>query len=82
MDNLKKTPTCISLRFSQRNSLNLHDKDEYSERKLYGNLKHLSRSFCPLLNTFRYPYTKAVGKGKGKMHPCTGTEALYRPYGP
>jgi len=19
---------------------------------------------------------------KGKMHPCTGTEALYRPYGP
>ena len=21
------------------------------------------------------------GKGKGKMHPCTGTEALYRPYG-
>jgi len=21
-------------------------------------------------------------KGKGKMHPCTGTEALYRPYGP
>jgi len=23
---------------------------------------------------------KKVGKGKG--HPCTGTEALYRPYGP
>jgi len=22
------------------------------------------------------------GKGKGKGHPCTGTEALYRPYGP
>ena len=20
-------------------------------------------------------------KGKGKGHPCTGTEALYRPYG-
>ena len=20
--------------------------------------------------------------GKGKVHPCTGTEALYRPYGP
>jgi hypothetical protein len=19
---------------------------------------------------------------KGKLHPCTGTEALYRPYGP
>jgi len=23
-----------------------------------------------------------TGKGKGKGHPCTGTEALYRPYGP
>ena len=22
------------------------------------------------------------GKGKGKVHPCTDTEALYRPYGP
>ena len=22
------------------------------------------------------------GKDKGKGHPCTGTEALYRPYGP
>jgi len=21
-------------------------------------------------------------EGKGKGHPCTGTEALYRPYGP
>ena len=25
---------------------------------------------------------KVVHKGKGKGHPCTGTEALYRPYGP
>jgi hypothetical protein len=24
---------------------------------------------------------RKVGKGKGKVHPCTGTEALYRPYG-
>ena len=24
----------------------------------------------------------ALLKGKGKGHPCTGTEALYRPYGP
>jgi hypothetical protein len=22
------------------------------------------------------------GKGKGKVYPCTGTEAMYRPYGP
>jgi len=21
-------------------------------------------------------------KSKGKVHPCTGNEALYRPYGP
>jgi len=26
---------------------------------------------------FTKPY-----KRLGKMHPCTGTEALYRPYGP
>jgi len=25
---------------------------------------------------------KDKGKGKGKVHPCSGTEALYRPYGP
>jgi len=24
----------------------------------------------------------ALLQGKGKVHPCTGTEALYRPYGP
>ena len=23
-----------------------------------------------------------IRKGKGKGHRCTGTEALYRPYGP
>jgi len=23
-----------------------------------------------------------TGKGKDKLHPCTGTKALYRPYGP
>jgi len=25
---------------------------------------------------------KEISKGKGKVHPCTGTEALYKPYGP
>ena len=24
----------------------------------------------------------SMGKGKGKVHRCTGTEALYRSYGP
>ena len=27
-------------------------------------------------------YLEVRSKGKGKVHPCTGTEALYRPYGP
>jgi hypothetical protein len=27
------------------------------------------------------PVTLCPYKGKGKGHPCTGTEALYRPYG-
>jgi hypothetical protein len=40
----------------------------------------------------QYPLSKRLGgsqsrsprfgKGKDKVHPCTGTEALYRPYGP
>jgi hypothetical protein len=25
---------------------------------------------------------EVTGKGKSKVHPCTDTEALYRPYGP
>ena len=30
-----------------------------------------------------YPRSsRKKGKGKGKVHRCTGTEALYRPYGP
>jgi len=29
-----------------------------------------------------YKKTGGGGKKKGKGHPCTGTEALYRPYGP
>jgi len=26
--------------------------------------------------------TSVTYLSKGKVHPCTGTEALYRPYGP
>jgi hypothetical protein len=26
--------------------------------------------------------TEALYRPYGKVHPCTGTEALYRPYGP
>jgi len=34
----------------------------------------LKIAFCDFVNM-----SKEV-KGKGKVHPCTGTEALYRPY--
>jgi hypothetical protein len=27
-------------------------------------------------------FANNADKGKGKVHPCTGTEALYRLYGP
>jgi len=33
-----------------------------------GDRRQFSLAFLPL------------AKGKGKVHPCTGTEALYRPY--
>ena len=34
------------------------------------------------LCTGRTGHSGNRGTGKGKVHPCTGTEALYRPYGP
>jgi len=40
---------------------------------------------CPETSMTYYKSTLrniTEGKGKGKVHPCTGTEALYRPYGP
>ena len=44
-------------------------------------------TFTELFHTYirtdsRSPYSNVVGKGKRKVRPCTGTEALYRPYGP
>ena len=36
-----------------------------------------------VLSRFHFSnYAVELVKGKGKGHPCTGTEALYRPYGP
>ena len=34
------------------------------------------------LCTGRTVHRGSRGVGKGKVHRCTGTEALYRPYGP
>jgi hypothetical protein len=31
---------------------------------------------------FRHKIGKLLRNLKGKVHPCAGTEALYRPYGP
>jgi hypothetical protein len=45
----------------------------------------LSHTDCDSLNTHparEFKQAKYIAKGKGKSHPCTGTEALYRPYGP
>jgi len=33
---------------------------------------------CITIETIHY----ALQKGKDKVHPCTGTEAQYRPYSP
>ena len=36
-------------------------------------------NMCVLIVSIRLLFEKSH---KGKGHPCTGTEALYRPYGP
>ena len=36
----------------------------------------------PLLHTLGKGKGKGKGKGEGKVHPCIGTEVLYRPYDP
>ena len=40
--------------------------------------------YCITVNSLleRELLSVKLNKGKGKGHPCTGTEALYRPYGP
>jgi hypothetical protein len=38
------------------------------------------KNLCP--HFFFLVFLKYGEKIKGKAHPCTGTEALYRPYGP
>ena len=37
--------------------------------------------FCTGRTVQRESRGIALLLGKGKVHPCTGTEALYRPYG-
>ena len=39
------------------------------------------RSIAVLFTLLRYPSCPSEREGRGKVHTCTGTEALYRPYG-
>jgi len=52
----------------------------------YANVKNAcnNTSTPPLYlhGVYRDSFNFLFSKGKGKGHPCTGTEALYRPYGP
>jgi len=53
--------------------------------KFLSYVKWLEKKFNQSLTTeltLQIGYGIAVEKGKGKGHPCTGTEVLYRPYGP
>jgi hypothetical protein len=68
------------LRIKDR-SLLLWEGNEHSAFLLCGNFltsQERNVSFKQIL--IRWDCKK--GKGKRKVHPCTGTEALYRPYGP
>jgi len=42
---------------------------------------HLALTYC-YYTDYRNRTRHRKGKVRGKVHPCTGTEALYRPYGP
>ena len=37
---------------------------------------------CSVSSDVKLYGNRIVGKKVSKCHPCTGTEALYRPYGP
>jgi len=42
----------------------------------------LTEQQCTVLCQYDVYCCVKYGKDKGKVHPCTGTEALYRSYGP
>jgi len=37
--------------------------------------------FLSAMKSFAVGLCSSYIKGKGKVHPCTGAEALYKPYG-
>jgi len=42
----------------------------------------LNSSASHVQQIYNASYNGNWGVKKGKVHPCTGTEAMYRPYGP
>jgi len=63
----------------------------YSPLKFYIHIQitHKFNTYLTENISIRHPnykilFSKIINmcKGKGKVNPCTGTEALYRPYGP
>jgi hypothetical protein len=66
----------------------------HKQRLFYLASQHRSSQGCPVPVDTCFESDEAVmlvdknkenlynGNGKGKGHPCTGTEALYRQYGP
>ena len=42
-------------------------------------VRRIGSGSCPVAV---FDFSSVRISGKGKVHPCIGTEALYRPYGP
>jgi len=58
----------------------------FSSKILQTNVKVKVKVKCTVVQALRLctgctAHRRSRGIGKGKVHPCTGTEALYRLYG-
>ena len=42
----------------------------------------LTEMCCNFRQSLQTNVVAYIGKSKSKVHPCAGTEAVYRPYGP
>ena len=75
----------FSLKVIQLHNTNTRNSQFYKLIFNFCCLLHVSKildSEHTLLSTRLLARMHVKYKGKGKVHPCTGTEALYRPYGP
>ena len=75
------TATCVTSVWSA-------EEEMCSEsRRMNVNFEVKVKVKCVVVQALRLCTSRTVnrgsrGIGKGKVHRCTGTEALYRPYGP